>query len=304
MNKRANQQLDFNVEEIVALKIEADTPIKDGALMSPYVWKEGGKYQMLVRSAPLSLSDTGNTGTIHHGWSDDGVNFHIHAKPVLAPSDSELDIGGCEDPTVVTFEHQYVVYYTGVDKTRSSGQMLYATGESLDRLEKRGVALASSKTQGNTKEATIERTEDGRWRLFYEFAHENASRVGLALGAGVAGPWTEQPTPFEPRGDAWDTWHLSTGPLLTTDKQKPVMFYNGATEDARWRIGWIAFDRDYTKVVDRCIEPLITPPPPKDRGDTDIAFAASCVAVNDEISHLYFSRADKALFRAIIRRTA
>ena len=27
------------------------------------------------------------------------------------------------------------------------------------------------------------------------------------------------------------------------------MFYNGATHDARWRIGWIAFDRDYERVT-------------------------------------------------------
>lgn len=304
MNKRSSAQLDFSVEEIVPLRIDADAPIKDHDLMSPYVWKEGGKHQMLVRAAPRAQSQTGNTGAIHHGWSDDGITFHIRAEPVIAPGNSGLDVGGCEDPTVVTFEHEYVVYYTGVDETRSSGQMLYASGPTLDSLEKRGVALASSKTQGNTKEATIERTEDGRWRLFYEFAREQASVIGLAIGDGVAGPWHEQPMPFETRADAWDNWHLSTGPLLTTDKQTPVMFYNGATRDARWRIGWVAFDCDYTKVVDRCIEPLITPPPPKDRGDTDIAFASSCVVVNDEISHLYFSRADKALFRAIIRRTA
>jgi predicted GH43/DUF377 family glycosyl hydrolase len=300
MSKR---YVDFNVEEIARLKIDADQPIKDRDLMSPYVWKEGGRRQMLVRSAPQTLGETGNTGTIHHGWSDDGVAFHIHAEPVLAPGDGELDVGGCEDPTVITFEKEYVVYYTGVDATRRSGQMLYATGKSLDKLKKRGVALASSKTEGNTKEATIERTEDGRWRLFYEFAKSDASRIGLALGDGVAGPWHEQPTPFEPRERAWDNWHLSTGPLLTTDKDMPVMFYNGATADARWRIGWIAFNRDYTEVVGRCIEPLIVPPPPKDRGDTDIAFAASCIAIDDATSHLYFSRADKILFRAVIRRS-
>jgi predicted GH43/DUF377 family glycosyl hydrolase len=297
-------QLDFNVEEIKPLKIRADVPIKNRDLLSPYVWKEGGKYQMLVRSAPRTLSETGATGAIHHGWSDDGVAFHIHAKPVLAPSDWELDSGGCEDPTVVDYEHHYVVYYTGVDNTRSSGQLLYATGKSLDKLRKRGVALASSKTEGNTKEATIERTEDGRWRLFYEFAHDRASRVGLALGDGVAGPWREQPAPFTVRNNEWDNWHLSTGPLLTTDKSTPVMFYNGATMDARWRIGWIAFDRDYAKVVDRCVEPLITPPPPQDRGETDIAFASSCIAVDESSVQLYFSRADKMLFRALIRRTA
>ena len=60
----------------------------------------------------------------------------------------------------------YVVYYTGVDQTRSSGQLLYAIGPDARHLTKRGIALASSKTEGNTKEATIEQTADGHWRLF------------------------------------------------------------------------------------------------------------------------------------------
>jgi len=295
--------VNFNVEEIAELRIEADQPIKDRDLMSPYVWKEGGIFKMLVRSAPRTLTDTGNTGTIHYGESDDGIAFRLHSKPVLAPDGDELDVGGCEDPTVVSGQDGYVVYYTGVDKTRSSGQMLYATGSRIDQLQKRGVALASSKTEGNTKEATIERTDDGKWRLFYEFARNEASLIGLAIGDGVAGPWCEQKVPFVPREDNWDDWHLSPGPLLTCDKDMPVMFYNGATRDARWRIGWIAFDRDYTEIVDRCIEPLIVPPPPKDRGDTDIAFAASCIVIDDATSHLYFSRADKILFRAVIKRS-
>ena len=39
------------------------------------------------------------------------------------------------------------------------------------------------------------------------------------------------------------------------------MFYNGATQDARWRIGWVAFNSDCTRVVGRGIEPLVVPPP-------------------------------------------
>src|SRR3546814_12612057 len=100
--------------------------------------------------------------------------------------------------------------------------MLYATGQSRDALEKQGVALASSKTMGNTKEATVGRTADGHWRLWYEYAAENASRVGLAIGPGVAGPWDEQPTPFLPRPKSWDNWHLSTGPMLMNDPNSPV----------------------------------------------------------------------------------
>lgn len=296
--------VDFNVEDVAPLVVRADHPIKHRNLMSPYVWREGGGgFKMLVRSAPETLSETGNTGAIHYGDSDDGIHFNVHSRPVLAPDDGELDIGGCEDPTMVHRGDEYVVYYTGVDRTRASGQMLYASGPSLDKLQKRGVALASSKSEGNTKEATVERTADGRWRLFYEFARQDASLIGLALGDGVGGPWAEQPAPFAPRRQSWDNWHLSTGPLLTSDPNMPIMFYNGATRDARWRIGWVAFNRDCTKVVDRCVQPLIVPPPPQIRRDTDIAFAASAIACGAEISHLYFSRADKMLFRAVIRRS-
>jgi predicted GH43/DUF377 family glycosyl hydrolase len=222
--------------------------------------------------------------------------------PAIAPGPGPLDIGGCEDPTVVITDGHYVVYYTGVEETRSSGQMLYATGADPRHLIKQGVALASTKTEGNTKEATVEQTADGEWRLFYEYAACDASLVGLALGEGVAGPWIEQPAPFEPRPDSWDNWHLSTGPLLTRDENMPVMFYNGATEDARWRIGWVAFNRDCTRVIDRCIEPLITPPPPSERTGVDIAFAASVIERHGHV-YLYYSLGDRMLYRSLIKQS-
>ncbi len=79
------------------------------------------------------------------------------------------------------------------------------------------------------------------------------------------------------------------------------MFYNGATRDAAWRIGWIAFDAGFTRVVDRGDDPLITPPPGAP-GDTDIAFAASAVEAHNAI-YLYYSIADKDMMRAQVART-
>lgn len=295
-------RLDFNVEAIEAVKVDVGAPLVDHNWMSPFVWAEHGGLSMLARAVPASIADAGATGAIYYGRSEDGINFRMEDTPVIAPGPGPLDIGGCEDPTVVMWKGEYVIYYTGVDATLSSGQMLYASGPDLRHLTKRGVAYASSKTEGNTKEATIERTADNRWRLFYEFARDDASLIGLALGDGVGGPWREQPAPFAPRTDSWDNWHLSTGPLLTDDPNMPVMFYNGATRDARWRIGWVAFNRGCTEVVDRCIEPLIQPPPPLERTATDIAFAAS-VIVRSGRTWLYYSLADKALFRAQIRRS-
>ncbi len=295
--------LDFNVKRIEDVTLEGPPALMARDLMSPYVWREAdGRWGMMVRAVVPQGETLTDTGVIWAGWSEDGRHFTMLDGPSIAPGPGDHDAGGVEDPTVVRTDDGYIVYYSGVLADHAHGELSYATGPSLDRLVKSGVALASSKSEGNTKEATVDRTADGRWRLFYEYAADEASRIGLAIGEDVAGPWTEQPTPFMPREDSWDDWHLSTGPLLTDDKACPVMFYNGATRDARWRIGWVAFDEHYTRVVARGIEPLILPPPADDRGATDIAFAASVVVAEDGI-WLYYSLEDRRLSRALIRRS-
>lgn len=294
-------QIDFNVEKIEPVVVHGPDPITQRDLMSPYVWKGPNDYRMMVRAVPR-MGDEGDTGTIWYARSEDGLTFTTTDKPVIAPGPGPEDAGGCEDPTVVELpDGGYVVYYTGVAADGRHGEMLYATGPGIEHLKKKGVAMASTPSEGNVKEATVDRTKAGGWRMFYEYAANGASLVGLATGPDVDGPWQHERQPFAPRADMWDNFHLSTGPLLTTDKNQPVMFYNGATEDARWRIGWVAFDAEYRKVVDRCIEPLIAPPPSQSRMATDIAFAAS-VVFGGSHTWLYFSRADRALFRATIRK--
>jgi len=297
-------RLGFTVEAIEDVTLDGPPVLADRDLMSPFVWREpDGRYGIMVRAVPKLGHEMVDTGIIWAGWSDDGKRFKMLDKPSIVPGPDEPELGGVEDPTVLKMKDgSYVVYYTGVSADRTTGEMFYAAGPSIDALVKRGVALESTKSAGNTKEATVQETADGRWRLYYEYAVDDSSRVGLALGPGVAGPWTEQPTPFKPREKAWDNWHLSTGPMLMDDPDHPVMFYNGATHDARWRIGWIAFDRDCTKVVDRCIEPLIVPPPNENRTDTDIAFAASVVVEDGGGIWLYYSLEDRRLARACIRR--
>jgi len=178
---------------------------------------------------------------------------------------------------------------------------MVASGETLDRLVKREVAIKAHKGDGNIKEATLVQTSKGGWRLFYEFAHDNASRVGLARERKPGGPWELLPVPFTIREDSWDNWHLSTGPIVQREGEDPVMFYNGATMDARWRIGWISFAPDFSRVTGRGIEPLLMPPPARDRAATDIAFAASCLVEGEDI-WLYYSLEDALLRRATVRR--
>ena len=161
--------------------------------------------------------------------------------------------------------------------------------------------LKAPEGQGNIKEATLAQAEDGSWRMFYEYAADGASRIGMATSPKLGGPWKPVNSPVPIRTESWDNWHLSTGPIVTLPGRNPVMFYNGATVDARWRIGWVAFDPSYSKIVDRCIEPLVMPPPAEDRTATDIAFAASALVDDERNLSLYYSLEDRRLARARVR---
>lgn len=297
--------LDYVVEklEVVTLDIAgADGLLAGHDLMSPYVWEEDGCRRLLVRvlNNPLGAEDP--TGVIYAGTSHDGLFFNVHPCPAISPGPRDIDAGGVEDPTVVTAEEgRLLVFFTGVDRPREQGSLLVAKGPDLDHLCKEQVLLEAPRGGGNIKEATVAQGADGRWRLFFEYARDNASRIGLALADAPEGPWRAVADPFTVRPKGWDNWHLSTGPIVARPGEPPVMFYNGATADARWRIGWVAFDENYTCVVDRCVEPMLVPPPPEQRAGTDIAFAASCLDDGSTI-FLYYSLEDRVLRRARIRR--
>jgi predicted GH43/DUF377 family glycosyl hydrolase len=297
--------LDFAVEAIDVVQLDIarapDGLLAGHDLMSPYVWPAEGRLRLLVRVLKNPLEPADPTGLIYKGESDDGLFFTMDREPVIAPGRDFVDAGGVEDPTVVIGDEPHLmVFYTGVDAKREQGSLLVATGPDLKHLTKDKVLLKAPEGEGNIKEATVVQGADGRYRMFYEYAKDRASRIGLAVADKLMGPWDVVEDPFTVREKLWDNWHLSTGPILAREGQPPVMFYNGATADARWRIGWIAFDENYTRVVDRCLEPLLVPPPPKERAGIDIAFAASCLDRAPDI-HLYYSLEDRLLRRALVR---
>jgi beta-1,2-mannobiose phosphorylase / 1,2-beta-oligomannan phosphorylase len=300
----ASPTIAYVVEELedVRLDVSRDDGLLSGHdLMSPYVWRDGEVLRMLVRVLRNPLGPQDPTGLIYAGTSRDGVNFTMDPSPAITPGPDFADAGGVEDPTVVPAPDGTVyVYYTGVDGKRAQGSLRLAQGPSLQQLTKGAVVLKAPEGEGNIKEATVARGGDGRWRLFYEYAKDDASRIGLAVAESLEGPWRSVADPFTVRPDAWDAFHLSTGPILALDPDRPVMFYNGATVDARWRIGWIAFDANFERVIDRGVEPMLVPPPPKQRSGTDIAFAASCVVENGR-TWLYYSIEDRVLRRAAVR---
>lgn len=290
----------YVVEKIEDVCLTANEPLKSMDWMSPYVWQKEGKLWIMMRGVPNPCGPADPTGIIWCGCSDDGLTFLMDDRPAINPGPDKVDAGGVEDPTVEPTEDGLVVYFTGVEKGRKQGSLLLASGKDIYSLEKRAVMMKAAEGEGNIKEATLFQAADKSWRLFYEFARENASRIGMACGPEMGAEWTATKEMIPIREDSWDNWHLSPGPIVQCPDRDPVMFYNGATNDARWRIGWISFNRNCECITDRGVEPMLVPPPAKDRAATDIAFAASALLQADGTIHLYYSLEDRLLSRATV----
>lgn len=293
----------FSIGRTDELVFVCSRPLSEFYILSPCVWKEEDSYHVLVRAVNHSDNPAEKVARIYYGSGASGTKFVMDREPVIPPGSEEDDRDGCEDPTLASGGGSYYVYYSGWNQQKKVGQLLLASGPSIHGLKKRGRVFADPDRFRNAKEATVVQASDGTWRLFFEYAEDDRSRIGLASAQGLEGPWSFQKPLFEARPERWDSWHLSTGPVSMADPHAPVMFYNGATRDTRWRIGWIEFDENFTRVTARCDDPVIEPPPRKrEPEDTDIAFAASAVegATPGDIE-LYYSIADRWVMRTMLR---
>lgn len=289
----------FRMESDATLGLIASPELDGMYVLSPYVWNDGRHDHALLRLVNRAADPNDKVSRIHEAHSNDGVTFAIADVPVIVPSGAshDADADGCEDPTVVADGGVLHVFYSGWNAATERGTLLVAAGSHLRDLKKQDTVLPSSPRFRNPKEASIVRGADGDWVLFFEYARDDASRIGRASAPGLAGPWTiDEGFVFEFRSDAWDSWHLSPGPIVTIGPGDSVMFYNGADRDGAWRFGWVSFDASYARIVGRSSEPILIPPKPE--GDeSDIAFVASAVVRNTTID-IYYSIADKVCKRA------
>lgn len=293
----------FSVQRDDELVLHRGYPLSEFYVLSPCVWDENGRYNMLLRAVNKADNPAEKVSRIYYGAGRSALEFDMDEQPTIAPGPQAEDCGGCEDPTLASRALVYYVYYTGWSQSKMEGKLLLATGRDIHRLHKRGPVFSDVSRFHNPKEATIVCAADKTWRLLFEFAEEGKSKIGIASAPELDGPWTFGAPPFHARPQMWDCWHLSTGPVSTADPQRPVMFYNGSDRDTRWRIGWIEFDSCFREVIGRSDTPIITPPTKLERpDDTDIAFAASALDEGDHIG-LYYSIADRIVKRALLKRT-
>lgn len=285
---------DYEVGEPEPLVIDAAPALSQMYALSPYVWTEGRRWRLALRAVPKAERAEDKVSRVHLGTSDDGLHFVMDDEPFLAPGPGADDRDGCEDPTVV-LSNGYTIFYSGYNQQLEEGQLLWATGDDLRGLTKRGRVLPRPDDYVNAKEATVLRAADGTWRLYFEYASDGRSVIGAAEAPALEGPWTPCPPPFGAREGHWDDHHLSPGPIIGAGTDAPVLIYNGANADTQWRIGWAQLDPDCRRVVARSDAPLLTPPPVE--GDaTDIAFSASAVE-QERTVFLYYAVSDRDLLR-------
>lgn len=293
----------FKVIETQPLTLARRNRLADMYTLSPFVWQDGEVFHMLLRAVPRRDDEPRlKMAEIWHGVSADGLHFEMDEAPILFPGPDLVDLDGCEDPTVVIGDGQVRVWYTGWNQRQETGRLLLARGPDTARLVKAGVALDSRPPFANPKESSVVATATG-WRMLFEYADGGASLIGRADADDPDGPWRDVvQSPLRPRPERWDNWHLSPGPIVGAGSKRPVLFYNGATQDAQWRIGWAVLDTAMTEIVERCEDPLIVPTGIHP-GVTDIAFASSAMEIDRKI-WLYFSQSDQDLRRAVLKPSA
>lgn len=273
------------------LEFRRPSTLADFFVLSPYVVRSGRGYEMLLRMVNPSDDPAKKVSRIYYASSSDGIAFEVGPE-VVAPGDrDDPDGAGCEDPTVVGRAGAYSVFYSGYNAVSRSAAMLRAAGKALNDLTKTGLVFQSDAVHRNTKEAAVVRTPNG-FRMFFEYAQDGASLIGVADAPRIEGPWAFDNSPLVPRLNGFDSWHLSPSSAIRCSDGTHILFYNGASKEAVWRIGYALLDQSATVVLDRPEEPLIEP-----FGlvgdDTNIAFAASAIVYDAKSAYIYYSIADR-----------
>jgi hypothetical protein len=235
----------YVVEELQDVTLDIAGPegrLAGHDLMSPFVWTEERRsVSSFVCSTTLGPTDP--TGVIWGGDPDDGVMFRMRHVPAIVRPQSRRcrRVRGSHRGARRRWQLSRLLYRRRCSPVARS--LLVAKGPELTELHEQRVMLKAPKSEGNIKEATLARVP-----MASTVCSTNMPRTALRGSAWrsvsrskVRGRWSMT---FPIREDAWDNWHLSTGPIVQEDGRDPVMFYNGATVDARWRIGWVNFAPD------------------------------------------------------------
>jgi predicted GH43/DUF377 family glycosyl hydrolase len=116
---------DFRLQATDSVSYIGSAELEGMYKLSPFVWREGDHFELLLRVVNYSDNPSEKVARIHRGISLDGLRFALGTHPVIAPGAEEsYDGGGCEDPSVALVDGTYYVYYTGWNERLKRGELL------------------------------------------------------------------------------------------------------------------------------------------------------------------------------------
>jgi predicted GH43/DUF377 family glycosyl hydrolase len=245
--------------------------------------------------------------------SSNGVDFSRSGIIPLRPTKeiSSIDRLAVEDPTIVKDGEIFYVFHSAVSpKTGSEGVQVaiqVVKGKSLEHLESdKQIVLTPKEVQSSlgekvdmVKEPEFYFGKDGLWHMIYEHTGRGISEIAIAESPQLTGPYRNNRPLLEVRPNAWDSQHLSPGPLLFTSEGDALMFYNGRgpknSEDQTpsWSIGHVVIDASSGAISNRSESPIIRPSEEIGPDNQLISFANSVTSIEGtKTNRLYYTVAD------------
>jgi predicted GH43/DUF377 family glycosyl hydrolase len=239
-------------------------------------------------------------------FSDDGVVFRRHGRPVLTGEEWYERTAGCEDPRVVRIEGRYVLTYTAFDGT--TARLCLADSDDLRTWTKRGPMFsgrgAAEAPAGVSRDAKFEdlgwtksgailpEQVHGRWWMYF-----GDTDIWAAWSEDLI-DWIRVPQPvLQRRPGRFDSRLVEPGPPPLLTSQGILLIYNAADDDLRYSVAQCLIDPEQpTQVIRRSGEPLLEPETFGERSGEvpNVVFAEGLVRFRGRWL-LYYGMADSAI---------
>lgn len=221
-------------------------------IFNPAAWANQDSVWLLYRAEDSSgIGQWNGTSRIGLASSADGYRFHRDARPVLVPTESWEQPGGCEDPRVVKIRDTFYLTYTAYDG--QTARLALATSPDLRHWEKQGLVFPN---RGWTKSgAILDRPVNGRYWMYF-----GDTDIRAAWSEDLR-HWTvaEEPV-LRPRHGQFDSRLVEPGPPPVMTESGILLMYNGANDSLVYTSGQALLDPgDPTRVMARSQRPFLRP---------------------------------------------
>jgi predicted GH43/DUF377 family glycosyl hydrolase len=222
-------------------------------LFNPTTIEVNGKIALLYRAEDSTgIGDWNGTSRIGLAWSEDGVHFKKEEEPVLFPTESYEQPGGCEDPRIVKILDKFYLTYTAYDG--KIARLCLASSKDLYSWTKHGPLFPEL---GWTKAGVIVPQKINEKYYMYFGDHG----IWLASSDDLINWQLEQESHvLQLRPNMFDSKITETGPTPIVTDNGILLVYNGAGKEFIYQTGYAYFSKEQPEnLLYRSSEPFFSP---------------------------------------------